>query len=311
MKKLALVILAFLLPILTSMAQTVDGNLPRVFLPVSTGYNERDLAISPDGKDMYYTIQALRNGVSVIVHRTMNGNQWSEAEVASFSGQFSDLEAAFSPDGKKLFFVSNRPLITGGSKKDYDIWFVEKANGKWSEPIHAGMEVNSSEDEYYPSITNDGSLYFTGIRSDVLGKEDIYKCPWKNNQFQKAINIGAGINSKLDEFNAFVDPDEKYILFSAEGGEGDLGTGDLYISYRNADGKWSITKNLGATVNTSRLDYCPFVYKDTFYFTSERPTPLNDELRKLTWKEINTKLDSWGNGWGDIYYMPINKIIQR
>ncbi len=215
MRKLKLVLLSILLSIQASMAQTVNGDLPRIFLPVSTGYNERDMAISPDGKDMYYTIQALRNGVSVIVHRTMNGNQWSEAEVASFSGQFSDLEPAFSPDGKKLFFVSNRPLIIGGSKKDYDIWFVEKGNAKWSEPIHAGMEVNSSEDEYYPSITNDGSLYFTGIRSDVLGKEDIYKCPWKNNQFQKAINIGAGVNSKLDEFNAFVDPEEKYILFSA------------------------------------------------------------------------------------------------
>ena len=309
MKKFAAAFLFILLSIQTSISQTVDGDLPRILLPVSSGYNERDMAISPDGKDMYYTIQALRNGLSVIVHRTMKANQWSDAEVASFSGQFSDLEAAFSPDGKKLFFVSNRPLTPGGDKKDYDIWFLEKEKQGWSEPIHSGMEVNSTEDEYFPSITNDGSLYFTGIRSDVLGKEDIYKCSWKDNQFQQAINIGAGVNSKLDEFNAFVDPGEKYILFSADGGEGDLGRGDLYISHRSAEGKWSTAKNLGATVNTSRLDYCPYVYKDTFYFTSERSTPLSNDHRKLTWNEIKTKLDSWGNGWGDIYYRASLKTL--
>ena len=103
MKKFAAAFLFILLSIQTSISQTVDGDLPRILLPVSSGYNERDMAISPDGKDMYYTIQALRNGLSVIVHRTMKANQWSDAEVASFSGQFSDLEAAFSPVGQRRY----------------------------------------------------------------------------------------------------------------------------------------------------------------------------------------------------------------
>lgn len=312
MKKISIVIAFFVSGmVLTATSQKVDTDLPRIFLPISSGYNERDMAISPDGMEMYYTVQAPRNGLSVILRRTMKGSQWSEAEVAPFSGQFSDLEAAFSPDGNKLFFVSNRPVTSGGDKKDFDIWYLEKNKQGWGTPIHAGMEVNSSEDEYYPSITRDGSLYFTGVRPDAMGKEDIYKCQWSNGQFQKAVNIGDGVNSKLDEFNAFVDPDEKYILFSAEGGAGDLGRGDLYISHRNADRAWSFAKNLGPKVNTTRLDYCPFVFKDILYFTSERPTPLNSDSGTLTWDQIKTKLDGWGNGWGDIYFMPINKIIQE
>ncbi len=284
---------------------------PKVYLPgfVSSGYNERDMAISPDGTEMFYTIQALRSGVSVIIRRT-SADQWKNGEAASFSGQYSDLEPAFSPDGAKLFFVSNRPVTAGAQKTDFDIWYVEKKGNGWSEPVHAGMEINSAEDEWYPSVTSDGSVYFTGVRSDVLGKEDIYRAQWKNGKFETPVNIGGGVNSKLDEFNAYVDPKEQYILFSAEGGEGDLGRGDLYISHRNADGSWGKAKNLGAGVNSNRLDYCPFVYKDVFYFTSDRPgSPA--ESRKMNFSEIRKKLDSWGNGWGDIYSMPAANVVKK
>ena len=198
----------------STLAQSLPTGLPEVFLPdvVSTGLNERDMAIAPDGKEMFYTIQAPRNGLSVIVHRLSQAGQWGDIEVASFSGQFSDLEAAFSPDGKKLFFVSNRPLKAGGAIKDYDIWYVEKNLKGWSEPMNAGGEINSTEDEYYPSVTSDGSIYFTAVRPDALGKDDIYKSQWFNNQFQRPKNIGPGVNSALSEFNAFIDPDEVYIL---------------------------------------------------------------------------------------------------
>lgn len=296
----------------SAFSQIAASDLVKVFLPgvVSTGYNERDMAISPDGTEMFYTIQAPRMAMSVIVRRTLNENHWSDAEVAPFSGQFSDLEAVFSEDGKKLFFVSNRPIQPGGPSKDYDIWYVEKNKQGWSNPVHAGTQINSKADEYYPSPTSDGSIYFTAERPDALGKEDIYKSQWSNNQFQKPVNIGAGVNSKLDEFNAFVDPHEQYILFGTEGGEGDLGRGDLYISYRNANGTWTKGRNLGSPINSSRLDYCPFVYKETLYFTSERAIPISDGTQKQSLKEMKNKLDSWGNGWGDIYSVPLNSIIQ-
>src|SRR3954471_6772164 len=87
---------------------------PKIYLPniVSSGYNERDMAISPDGTEMFYTIQALRSGIRVIVHRSV-ADGWKNGETAPFSGQYSDLEPAFSPDGKKLFFASNRPTTKG------------------------------------------------------------------------------------------------------------------------------------------------------------------------------------------------------
>ncbi len=307
MKKL-LPALLFLLASIGSFAQS--GQAPKVYMPnvVSSGYNERDMAISPDGSEMFYTIQALRSGVSVIIRRTA-ADGWKNGEAAPFSGQYSDLEPAFSPDGNRLFFASNRPVEAGVEKKDFDIWYVEKNGKGWGQPIHGGTLINSSEDEWYPSVVEDGSVYFTGVRADVLGKEDIYRAQWKNGKFEAPVNIGPGVNSKLDEFNAYVDPKEQYIIFSAEGGEGDLGRGDLYISHRK-DGSWTKPRNLGADVNSNRLDYCPFVYNGIFYFTSDRPGPAA-RSGKMSFQEIKMKLDSWGNGWGDIYSMPAATIVSK
>ena len=302
----------FTLFVLNSNGQA--DTIPKVFEPntISTGYNERDMAISPDGKEMFYTILAPRNAFSVIVHRKLINNKWTNAEMAPFSGQYAELEPAFSPDGKKLFFVSKRPVKEGIPKKDYDIWYVEKGDKGWSAPIHAGNVINSDVDEFYPSITNDGSVYFTSARKDAVGQEDIYKSQFANGSFQPAQSIGGGVSTKLDEFNAYVDPAENYIIFSAAGGEGEIGQGDLYISFRNAHGIWGKAKNLGAPINSARLDYCPFVYNGLLYFTSDRPVPLYTQDKKLTIKEFKAKMDSWGNGaGGDIYTVSITQLINK
>ena len=309
--KMFLSILVASFGFLEAIAQIPSPAFPQVLLPsiVSTGYNERDLAISPDGTEMFYTIQAPRNSTSVVVRRLLRDKDWGEAESAPFSGQYSDLEPAFSQDGRRLFFVSNRPLSADGKTKDYDIWYVNKTETGWSQPMNAGNQINSSVDEYYPSVTSDGSVYFTAQRADALGKEDIYKSHWTKDHFELPINIGPGVNSPLDEFNAFVDPAERYIIYGVESGESDLGRGDLYISYRNTDGSWTKAQNLGPNINSKRLDYCPYVYKGIFYFTSERVAPIGTDNKKLSLKEIKTALDSWGNGWGDVYFLPVDQVV--
>jgi hypothetical protein len=130
---------------------------------VSMDHHERDKAISTNGKEMFYTIQGAGNSFSVLIHRKKKGNRWSAPEVASFSGRFSDLEPAFNHDGSQLFFCSNRSLqgdsIQGDSIKDYDIWLVSKANGVWGNPQNVGKPVNTTADEFYPSVVANGNLW--------------------------------------------------------------------------------------------------------------------------------------------------------
>ena len=108
------------------------------------------MAISPAGDELFYTLQYARGLISVILYSEKINGKWTTPEVASFSGVYNDLEPAFSPDGSKLYFVSNRPLQQDGNKKDYDIWYVIKEKGKWQQPSNADAAINSEKDEFYP-----------------------------------------------------------------------------------------------------------------------------------------------------------------
>src|SRR6476620_3347279 len=82
----------------------------KLFSPgvISNEFGNRDMAISPKGNEIFYTMQYARGLISVIMHTKRINGHWSIPEVASFRGTYNDLEPAFSPDGTKLFFVSNR-----------------------------------------------------------------------------------------------------------------------------------------------------------------------------------------------------------
>ena len=127
---------------------------------VSTPMYERDMAISPDGTEMLYTTMVPFSNFQTIMYSKKSGSKWSQPEVVSFCGKYSDLEPAFSSDGKRLYFSSNRPL-DGDKAKDFDIWYVEKVNGSWSEPKNLGSPINTSDKEFYPSLASNGNIYFT------------------------------------------------------------------------------------------------------------------------------------------------------
>ncbi|HRH51389.1 MAG TPA: hypothetical protein PLP23_21730 [Panacibacter sp.] len=278
----------------------------------STGLNERDMAISPDGKEYYYTIIAPRNAYSVILVRKLINGKWSEAAVAPFSGVSPDLEPAFSPDGKKLFFVSSRPLTGEGPDKDFNIWYMERTSAGWSIPKQVGSNINTEGDEYYPSVTNDGTLYFTANYDNSTVKDEIFKSKLINGEYQKPENLGEPINSKGYEFNAYIDPEEKFLIYTCYGREDDMGHGDLYISYRKENGEWQQPKNLGAAINSANgLDYCPYISPDKkyFYFTSERVKE-NKRLKPRSYKEVINNINNAGNALGDIYRIDLNQVLK-
>ena len=299
---------------LFSNAQSSDSpEVPTIFLEgiVSTSLNERDMAISPAGDEMYYTLLANQNAFSTIIYRKkLPGNKWSSPVVAPFSGKYGDLEPAFSPDGKKLFFSSNRPT-TGEKVKDYDIWVVEKVNGQWSEPKNLGAPVNTEANEFYPSVAANGNLYYTAEYAKGIGKEDIFVSQWKNGSFIESTALDSAVNSAMWEFNAFVSPDETFILFTSYGRKDDKGGGDLYISTKDANGKWLPAKNLVA-LNSEKLDYCPFVSFDqkTLFFTSSRHTLSPFYKKALSYDELAKLYTGISNGSENIYWVSFQQILK-
>ncbi|MCB0804411.1 MAG: PD40 domain-containing protein, partial [Bacteroidales bacterium] len=280
---------------------------------ISTEKNERDFALSPTGKEIFYSLVLPKSNFSAIIYLYHDGAFWSQTQVAPFSGEYSDLEPAYSPDGNSLFFISKRPLTTEDKTNDWNIWYVSKKGKGWGSPQPVDTLINTTGDEYYPSVAENGNLYFTANKKSGMGAEDIYFSKFENGKYTKPINPGSGVNSETWEFNAFIAPDESYMLFSSFNREDGFGGGDLYISFRENDTTWTKAKNLGPDINSDKLDYCPAISPDGKYlfFTSQRTDPAINNHRKKSLAKIINLANGIENGNGNIYWVAFNPDVYR
>ncbi|CAN5875030.1 hypothetical protein BH18ACI5_BH18ACI5_26560 [soil metagenome] len=271
--------------VLTLSAAAAQG--PQIFAPgaISDGNEQWRITFTPDGRTAYFaesekffpfTRQA------TIYTSTLSSGAWSAPVVASFSGTHSDIDPFITPDGQRLYFSSIRPG-NGVNRGDIDIWMVERTADGWSEPIHLGPEVNSTDDELYPSASADGTIYFaSGPRAPGVGTHyDIYRARRTGKGFSAREVLGPAITtlpSATDQgpqaawdFNPEVSADGTLLVFTSlrPGGHG---LGDLYAS-RLAAGEWKRAENLGPAVNTTADEYHPTLSRDgkQLYFVRRGP----------------------------------------
>jgi hypothetical protein len=245
---------------------------------------------------------------TIAVSRFRNG-RWTEPEVAPFSGRYSDADPCISPDGKQLFFISNRP-VDGKPKTDYDIWVMDKTPSGWGEPRDLGAPVNGPGADYYPSIAANGTLYFSSVRPGGKGSMDLYRARLVEGKYSEIENLGDAINTQFSEVDAVVAPDESFIIFSGFGRPDDQnGRGDLYISYHR-DGAWTPARNLGPAVNTAARDFCPALSPDGRYlfFSSERGFAESRPPRAIDYRELVSRLRGIHNGLGNIYQADMDVV---
>src|SRR5687767_5941433 len=123
---------------------------------------------------------------------------------------------------------------------DVDIWMVERTSSGWGEPVRLGSEVNSSDDELYPSASENGMLYFaSGPRFPQPGRHfDIHSAERAGDGFVNRRALGSGVNTAplagggpqdAWEFNPEISVDGKMLLFTSLR-PGGSGLGDIYIS---------------------------------------------------------------------------------
>ncbi|MER3373675.1 MAG: hypothetical protein RIM83_03475 [Allomuricauda sp.] len=264
----------------------------------------RDFTMDASGSEAYFTIQSQTEEVSVISTSSKNGDAWGTPMVAPFSGTYKDMEPFLSPDGLRLYFVSNRPLhdsISG--TKDYDIWFVERLSksSAWSQPINIGKPINSEHNEFYPAVAQNGNFYYTADRPESKGKDDIFFSEFKNGTYSEPISLDENINSEGYEYNAYISKEDTYLIFGGYNREDGQGSGDLYISFKNASGEWSKARPLPQPINSKQMDYCPFVDEanNTLYFTSRRTSNPDGPIQ--TMESLVQFLNSYENGNSRLY----------
>lgn len=243
------------------------GTKPKVFAPgIVSMQNQFEFGAvySKNRSEFYYGVEI--NGKAETRLMKFENETWTSPIPVLIHDVYSYNDPFLTPDEQKLFFISNRPLNGEGPKKDYDIWYIERSSGKWSEPINAGTTINSQKNEYYISFTSNGKMYFSSNIGDKEGRNnyDIYSSQFHSGKFQSPVKLAAGINSPHYEADVFVSPDESYLVFAANRPNG-LGSGDLYVSFRNPDGSWTASRSLGNAINTTTDDFCPYVSPDGKY----------------------------------------------
>ncbi|RLE22478.1 MAG: hypothetical protein DRJ65_13800 [Acidobacteria bacterium] len=234
------------------MGQALPGSQSEIFAPgiVSTGLETRDMAMTPDGNEMFFSVFV--NGKAMIMMARRTDGAWSEPVVAPFSGEFMDLEPCISPDGTKFFFISTRPQEGQEPKSGWvyqDIWVMDRKGQGWGPPRNLGPPVNTDAPEYFPSITSDGTIYFTREGQDRVSKT--YRSRPIDGGFAEPEVLPQQVNLGTNRFNAFVAPDESFVIVPAVGGPGSLGGVDYYVVHRNDDDTWQEPVNLGPTINNS------------------------------------------------------------
>lgn len=245
-------------------------------------------SLTPDGKEFYFTIhRADFSRHRIVVARRATGG-WSAPETLPISGVYNDREPKLSPDGRRLYFSSNRPLAAGDTtrRRDLDLWFSDRrSDGSWSSPKHI-EGANGPSNDFSPSVTANGTLYFISNRRGGIGKDSLPYNVWRaepldlaTGRWKAPVNAGSAINAGF-ETNVFVTPDESLMLVSRDGSPDTFGGDDIYFSRRAGSGAWQAMKHLPAPINTKEYEYGPLVSPDgRFLFVTSHRTGNGDIYR--------------------------------
>jgi len=274
---------------------------------ISTPQDEFGGSLSPDGKTIYFDRSVPAHYLYTMWTSHLVGEEWQKPELLSISGRYRDSDPVLSPDGNKLFFVSDRP-VDGVDRHHYEIWMCQRQEEKWSEPRNLGPVVNRHS-QYFASMASNGNLYFSATIADNDSEIDIFVSKFVNEKYTTPVNLGPAINGKgIVNIEAFVSPDEKFLLIGAFNRPDSVGSSDIYVTY-NQNGKWSAPLPVRA-VNTPAREYSPRLTPDgkRLIFTSERGMGTEQRAKPWTMMEFEQKSRSIWNGLGNIYTVPIEVL---
>jgi hypothetical protein len=271
MKSLLNVLLAFLLSTSYLLPQSSDkfqnlngpylgqeppGLTPKLFAPgiVSTGFNERDVTISPDGDEIYFGLLTGRQ-ITIMCTKLVNGS-WTEPKVAAFAENenYFYLEASLSPDGNKISFLSTQPPDGKEPKPRWtyqNIWTCERnSDGSWSE-AYLDTVINQNNAQFYPSFTKDGTIYFTGNTLETR-KPEIYRSRMSAGKYLPPEKLPSVINREgTTIYNTFISRDEDFLIACIDGIENEFNTGvaNYYVFFRDENDNWSEPVSFGPEIN--------------------------------------------------------------
>jgi len=301
-----------------------EVSAPQVFGEgvISTVGDEIGGAFSPEGTDFYFSqfvpyTTVPRLGLLCVSH--YRDGRWQTPEALPFSGRYLDYPPKFDPSGVRMVFASSRPL-PDGTRGAIRIWEVERTGAGWGEPTPLPSPINLAGSAWNgdPSLSANGTLYFSSDRGGD-GNLHIYRSRLVDGKYSEPEKLGSEVNSDFNDYQPYVSPDEKILLFSSvgsgappydhrpeelTGGGRPYARGDLYVSY-SQDGKWSKAQHLEHGINTEAEEEFPFLTQDGRYlfFSSERSDFTVPMTKRLDYQQLERGLQSIFNGHGNVFFV--------
>ena len=305
-----------------------SGNLKHIFFPL-TSFRVHSLRINVNLLNYIerYQIDAVAisesaDSIKININTPEVDNEYfSEHLNDNINSNSAELAPIISSDGKLLIFTRDTHPENIGSTKTQDVWYSEMdSNGEFSNAQNFGYPINNNGSNFAISLTQDGNSLFLGNvylpdGSMKPGFSISYKIG-KKWSFPDSVKIRNFFNySKSGSY--CLAGNGKVMILSIQR-EDSYGENDLYVSFLEDDGYWSVPQNLGGIINTADEEVSPFLASDgvTLYYSTagKRGYGLNDMFfsKRLddTWKNwsepvnLGERINS--TGWDAYYTIPAN-----
>ncbi len=256
-----------LLALLASTA--VAAAVPELVADASSPLNDYNLSVDARERVMVFARSEadFRNARIFVASR--RGRTWSAPAPIPFSDpRWSDSDPWLTPDGRTLYFISNRPSEgRAPGRADYDIWRATRTASGWTVPEHLGPTVNSSGQELGPEL-HDGRLHFSSSRRGGRGGLDIYVARATRSGFAPAAALEGPFNGPASDSDFTLSADGRTALFWRSGAGG---TAAIHVARRTASG-WSQPAPLPAAINHGPFNFTPSFSRDgrSIFYASTR-----------------------------------------
>ncbi|WP_082124590.1 PD40 domain-containing protein [Lysobacter capsici] len=224
------------------------------------------------------------------------GDGWGEVAEATFSDpRYRDSDPWLTPDGRTMYFVSNRPISGQAPNASLDVWRVALDDAGFGVPEH--LDALASEAEELGPELHDGWLYFNSSRKGGPAKMAIYRARMNDRGFDAPQPLDAPFNDGAIQGDFTLSRDGRLAVFWSQRGESR--DADLFAACRTAEG-WSAAVRLPPPINAPGMDFTPSLTADgkALRFASMRASAhAGDEAQVL-------------NGQANIYVVPAEMAVR-
>ena len=267
----------------------VPGLTPKIFARDIIAANNEYVgycAFSPDGSELYYGVTTKDWYPSHIVR--VSTTHLQRKDTLHLIDKNYEGEPVISKDGKSMYFTAILPPANG-EKWNADIFRVRKSGNGWTEAERLDSTVNTKASEWHVSLSDNKTVYFTSEREEGTNAlhGDIYRAEIAGDHFVNVTKLPEPINSKYNDSDPLIAPDESYLIFHSDR-PGGYGGHDLYISF-NKKGNWIQAVNMGPEVNSAGWEMAPSLTPDGKYLLyTYRKEMITSEPSKIYW--VSTKI---------------------